>query len=111
LGKITPIAVQSFSEGVPKTTKPKDPTAAERQRRHRQRKREPEAESVDFTWDHDGFVVLKDQPATAIYFNPAGDLVIRQKCAWDQNEDSIIVIAAQNITPFLNGMRDAFEAR
>ena len=60
----------------------------------------------EFDWLTNELVVLKEQPATAIYFNPGDDLVIRQKAAWDREEDSFIFIAPGNAQEFLDRLCD-----
>ena len=42
---------------------------------------EPQARLGDggFDWSDDSAVVLREQPATAVYFNPRGQVVIRQQ--------------------------------
>ena len=120
LGEFSPIELQGNSAAVPKpfgaerigstTALPKDPTAAGRQRRHRERKRaagsEPTPEPSEFRWTDNESVVLAQQPATAVYFNPAGGLVIRQERAWNEEEDTIIVVAPQNVQTFLDAVCD-----
>src|ERR1700690_2344280 len=39
----------------------------------------------EFDWATDDSVVLKEQPATAIYFNRRDQLVIRQERSWDRD--------------------------
>lgn len=57
----------------------------------------PIAPTADFDWNNDNdAVVLPEQPATACYRNPRGEIVIRQQAAWDQDEDSFILILPQN---------------
>jgi hypothetical protein len=51
----------------------------------------------DFDWDDGSAVILREQPATAIYVNPTGALVIRQQRSWDQDEDTWIVIQRENV--------------
>jgi hypothetical protein len=40
-----------------------------------------------FDWLNDNSVVLREQPETAVYFNADGALVIRQRAAWNQDDD------------------------
>ena len=68
--------------------------------------RAPEAKS-DFDWSNPENVALQDQPATALYFNRYGALVIRQCRAWDQDEDTFVYISPENIDDFLNKITDA----
>lgn len=60
----------------------------------------------DFQWDDDS-VVLHDQPATAIYFNKFGGLVIRQEARWPSDEDDpYVVIAPNNVAAFIDKITD-----
>lgn len=61
----------------------------------------------DFDWLNDESVVLEEQPATAVYRNRAGGLVIRQQRAWDEEADPCIVIAAASIDEFLEAVINA----
>jgi hypothetical protein len=50
---------------------------------------------------------LPPQDAIAVYSNDSGDLVIRQKADWPHSEDdTIIVIAAQNVMTFIDRLCD-----
>jgi hypothetical protein len=60
----------------------------------------------DFDWAKAECVVLREQPATAIYHNPYGALVIRQERAWNQEDDPFIFIAPQNIMSFIDSLCD-----
>jgi len=64
----------------------------------------PAAKS-EFDWNDSESVILKRQPATAVYWNAAGDLVIRQQC-WPE-DDPVIVIAESNAQAFLDKLCDA----
>jgi hypothetical protein len=72
--------------------KPKDEPAA------------PAKDSEDFDWSDDSVVVIREQPETAIYFNPAGGLVIRQRNSWD--EDVYVYINAPLIDTFIDKLCD-----
>ena len=58
----------------------------------------------DFDWNIDDSVILREQPATAVYFNKNDDLVIRQK-RWP--EDAFIYISAESLDTFLDKLSDA----
>lgn len=59
----------------------------------------------EFQWGGDS-TVLQEQPATAIYLNPKGELVIRQERTWSQEEDTVIVVCANNTQQFLDALCD-----
>jgi hypothetical protein len=54
--------------------------------------------SGDFDWNDGDSVVLTEQRETAIYWNPNGDLVIRQKC-WP-DDDVWVVISKGSVDQF-----------
>ena len=59
----------------------------------------------DFDWSADGSsIILREQPATAVYFNREGSLVIRQH-RWP-DEDSFVYIAESSIADFLDKLTD-----
>lgn len=60
-----------------------------------------------FDWTKDESVILHDQPATAVYFNPEGSLVIRQEQAWDRDDDTCVFVTKQNQQAFLDRLCDA----
>jgi hypothetical protein len=105
----------------------KDPTAAERQRRRREKQRhrdsppvtdrdtvtasvtpsvtERDSESVTETVTDDGAAVLcSNQPEVTAGFNGDGDLVLQQR-NWP-DDDSTIVVRAENISSFIDRLTD-----
>jgi hypothetical protein len=61
-------------------------------------------ESGDFDWCNDESIVLQEQRATAIYHNRYGDLVIRQRAAWDDEGDVFVSITPGNCNVFLDAV-------
>lgn len=59
-----------------------------------------------FDWNDDDSVVLHEQPETAIYWNPHGALVIRQRASWNEYDDPFVVVAANNVHDFLDRLTD-----
>jgi hypothetical protein len=59
-----------------------------------------------FDWINDESIVLKEQPATAIYRNRENSIVIRQQAAWDREEDTFVFITEQNAMAFLDQLCD-----
>jgi hypothetical protein len=58
-----------------------------------------------FDWDKDAdCVILKEQPATAIYHGGGGHVVIRQTNGLE--EDVTILIAPENANRFMDGIAD-----
>ena len=60
-------------------------------------------EVEDFDWNTDDAVILKEQRATAVYHNKMGELIIRQRAAWDDEQDTFVYVAPENVTAFLEG--------
>ena len=59
----------------------------------------------DFNWNtNDASIILREQPATAVYFNKEGSLVIRQH-RWP-DDDAFIYIADASINDFLDKLTD-----
>ena len=58
----------------------------------------------DFNWHDDPSVVLRSQPATAVYHNAAGHLVIRQERSWSQEDDPYVMISPENAVTFMEAL-------
>jgi hypothetical protein len=54
----------------------------------------------DFDWSGED-VIIHEQPATAVYFNPQGALVIRQKASDYDYGDPFVYIGPDHIEAFL----------
>ncbi|MBC7103812.1 MAG: hypothetical protein H5U13_11500 [Parvibaculum sp.] len=54
--------------------------------------------SADFDWDGEDAdsIVLSAQPATAIYRNARGCIVIRQRDPYDDDADSVLLVLPEN---------------
>jgi hypothetical protein len=63
-----------------------------------------EVEFEDFNWHDDPSVVLKSQPATAIYYNPNGCIVIRQERSWAEESDPFVYITPENAVTFMEAL-------
>jgi hypothetical protein len=55
----------------------------------------------EFDWNTDDSIVLREQRATAVYHNRHGELIIRQKAAWDDERDIFVYVEPENIIAFL----------
>lgn len=84
---------------------PKPPLAKE-ETRPQEAEKDLEAFKRGFDWSEDDAVVLKHQPAVAVYWNNAGGLTIRQERDWNEEEDSIIAITKENLDQFLDKLTD-----
>jgi len=61
-------------------------------------------DSEDFSWQDTDAVAVRQQDAIAIYSNPDGDLVIRRRRAWDEEDDVWIVVAQTQIRTVIDAM-------
>jgi hypothetical protein len=66
--------------------------------------RRDDVEFDDFDWHDDPSVVLRSQPATAIYHNPKGHIVIRQERSWSEDSDPYVMISPENATTFMEAL-------
>jgi hypothetical protein len=62
-----------------------------------------EVAEEDFDWNTDDSVILKEQRATAVYHNKLGELIIRQRAAWDDDRDAFVYVTPENVVAFLEG--------
>jgi hypothetical protein len=69
----------------------------------------PPAENVPDTFDwndpKEDSIVLREQRATAVYRNRAGEVIIRQKGPWP-DEDIFLYISPENEVAFMEGMAE-----
>ena len=70
---------------------------------------EPEKDTPfgEFDWVNSSSVVLREQPETAVYFNPEGALVIRQRDPNSDMDDPFVYIQPNNQAAFLDALCDA----
>ena len=56
------------------------------------------AASADFDWDDagDSDIIVRHQPAIAVYANGTGSVVVRQERAWDEDTDLCIFVRPEN---------------
>ncbi len=67
------------------------------------RPRDEDGVEEDFDWNTDDSIILKEQRATAVYHNKLGELIIRQRAAWDDDRDTFVYIMPENVVVFLEG--------
>jgi hypothetical protein len=63
-------------------------------------------EASDFDWNDTERVVLTEQRETAVYWNPMGDLVIRQRGCWPHDDDTVVITAATGTGTFIDKLCD-----
>jgi hypothetical protein len=61
-------------------------------------------DTEDFSWRDTDAVVVRQQDAIAVYSNPDGDLVIRRRRAWDEEDDIWIVVAQTQVRTVIDAM-------
>ncbi|UGY23572.1 hypothetical protein HU675_0037390 [Bradyrhizobium septentrionale] len=61
-------------------------------------------EEVEFNWNDDDSIILREQRATAAYRNRVGELIIRQQARWDDDEDTFVYISPENEVAFMEGL-------
>jgi hypothetical protein len=62
-------------------------------------------DSSDFDWIADrSDIVIPEQPATAVYVNPAGAIVVRQQ-SLDGNDDQAITLRPENLPTLIAALR------
>ncbi|WP_375762902.1 hypothetical protein ACE10X_22740 [Bradyrhizobium sp. Pha-3] len=65
---------------------------------------DPVDEEVEFNWNDDDSIILREQRATAAYRNKDGDLIIRQRARWNDDEDTFVFISPENEVAFMEGL-------
>jgi hypothetical protein len=72
-----------------------------------QPQRTDDDEPSDFDWVKDkADIVLPEQPATAVYLNLRGDVVIRQARDYGEDDD-LITVRPENIPALISGLQKA----
>lgn len=59
----------------------------------------------EFSWS-EADVVVPSQPAIAVYFNPRGEVVIRQESQMHPDEDHFVFINMKNLMPLIDKLCD-----
>ncbi len=66
----------------------------------------------DFSWNEaesEGIVVQPHCSRTAVYWNPAGDIVIRAEQAWNDDEDPYIVLSPLHVPAVIKKLFDMID--
>jgi hypothetical protein len=62
----------------------------------------------DFDWKADRDAIVQGEvPKLAVYRNIDGDVVLRAKAAWNEDEDPVVVVAQGNVMKVCRAMLDA----
>ncbi|RWE29791.1 hypothetical protein [Mesorhizobium sp.] len=80
------------------------------------RRAAPEVETKwEMDWVNGQEVIIEHQAAIAVYTNAAGGIAIRQERAWDEEEDTFIILstpeAARRVIQALQGELAAMQER
>jgi hypothetical protein len=73
-----------------------------------QRREEPQDRDDDdrFDWSDEENVVCHEQPRSAVYFNPRGQVVIRQQADYHAfDEDSFVFFSIENVPALIEALR------
>jgi hypothetical protein len=72
----------------------------------------PEPEQDDdgeFDWSDDDTIVCYEQPKSKVYFNPHGQVVIRQQVAGHRDEDSFVFFNCENVPALIAALRGCIQ--
>jgi len=62
----------------------------------------------EFNWyGNEADIVIPEQAAIAVYLNPRGDIVIRQRAEWCEEHDTVIVLAPAHASTLARAILDA----
>lgn len=57
-----------------------------------------------FNWSSDPTIVVRSQPAVAVYTNAGGTIVIRQEAGWGESEDTFVLITPNAVRDFVQAL-------
>ncbi len=71
----------------------------------------PEQPPIDhadgfFDWRKDASVICAEQPATALYENSRGQIVIRQEARWDEEWDTVVFLNQEGAAVLIGLLAD-----
>ena len=53
--------------------------------------------STEFDWRENDSIMVREQPAIAVYLNNYGQVTLRRERSWNEEEDCLIPIARENV--------------
>jgi len=59
----------------------------------------------DFYWNDAESIVIPEQAALAVYTNPRGEIVIRQKRSWDREEDHFVYFDKTHVATLIDKLQ------
>jgi hypothetical protein len=65
------------------------------------------SDDKEFSWRDDATVVLQEQPATAVYVNPSGNIVIRQNGDSMQEYHQFVFVRPENVPSLVDAILGA----
>ncbi len=66
-------------------------------------------DGINFDWNDQDGIAVNQQDAIAVYANDKGDLVLRRQKDWNEEEDSIIVVAPAYVRQLIEAMERTFK--
>lgn len=67
-----------------------------------------EGDNSEFKWS-DEAIAVRQQDAIAVYANEASEIVIRRQKDWNEDEDSVIVVAPAYVTQLIEAIERTFK--
>lgn len=59
---------------------------------------------TDFSWNNSDAIAVRQQDAIAVYANPDGDMVVRRRRDWNEDDDVWIVVARDQVRTVISAM-------
>jgi hypothetical protein len=65
----------------------------------------------EFLWRADNeSIIVPEQRATAVYWNPWGQIVIRRERDWDESDDIFIIISSDNVEILIRRLQELLDS-
>jgi hypothetical protein len=61
-------------------------------------------DGINFDWNDQAGIAVSQQDAIAVHANDNGDLVLRRQKDWNEEEDSVIVVAPAYVRQLIEAM-------
>ena len=68
-----------------------------------------EGDNSEFKWSDTESVVVRQQDAIAVYANEAAEIVIRRQKDWNEEDDSVIVVAPAYVHELIEAIERTFK--
>jgi hypothetical protein len=67
------------------------------------------ANNSEFDWNDHSAIAVRQQDTIAVYANEANEIVIRRQKDWNEEEDSVIVVAPAYVTQLIETIERVFK--